>query len=84
MAATGVVFKKTLKLEKKLKFSIFSKFSKNKKIFKKQSKIRGEPPYYWKSRLTIFYLGGNLLVTLKTMKNYNSQAHFQKMEKSDL
>ena len=45
MAATGVVFKKTLKLEKKLKFSIFSKFSKNQKIFKKQSKIRGFPVF---------------------------------------
>ena len=49
MAATGVVFKKTLKLEKKLKFSIFSKFSKNKKIFKKQSMFSentGVPPVF--------------------------------------
>ena len=48
MAATGVVFKTTLKLEKKLKFSIFSKFSKNQKIFKKQSKIRRVTPYFQK------------------------------------
>ena len=48
MAATGVVFKKTLKLEKKLKiFNIFKIFKKSKKIFKKQSvffpKIRRNP-----------------------------------------
>ena len=57
-AVTGVVLKKTLKLEKKLKFSIFSiflKISKNKKIFKKQSKIRGEPPIFGKSTLFFEY-----------------------------
>ena len=34
----------------------------------------------------VFFLKflGNLLVTLKTMKNYNLQANFQKMEKSGL
>ena len=33
---------------------------------------------------TDFVFSVNLLVTLKTMKNYNLQANFQKMEKSGL
>ena len=42
----------------------------------------GEPPYF---RLFFeYFILGNLLVTLKTMKSYNLQANFQKMEKSDL
>ena len=33
---------------------------------------------------TYFYFLGNLLATLKTVKNCNLQANFQKMEKSGL
>ena len=36
------------------------------------------------NRLFFEYFSGNLLVTLKTMKNYDLQANFQKIEKSDL
>ena len=73
-------------------FSLFSKLPTNypknqKKYAKKNSKIRGFPPIFGKNRLFFayfVYFGGDLLVTLKTMKNYNLQANFQKMEKSDL
>ena len=55
---TGVVFKKTLKLEEKIKFSIFSKFWKNQKDFKKQSSFSenlGVSPIFSKTfRLFVF------------------------------
>ena len=48
------------------------------------SENTGVPPYFRLFFEYFFIWGGNLLVTLKTMKNYDLQAHFQKMEKSDL
>ena len=42
------------------------------------------PRIFGKIYCFLIFFGGNLLVTLKTMKNYNLQANFQKMEKSDL
>ena len=90
-SATDLIFPFSENGPANYNFSLFSKlptnYPKNPKIFKKQSKIRGDPRIFGKNRLfflNIFSFGGNLLVTLKKVKNCNLQANFQKMEKSDL
>ena len=69
---------------KKIQKSEFSKKSKNIQktiyFFRKY----GGPPVFSIVFWIFFDFLGNLLVTLKTVKNCNLQANFQKMEKSDL
>ena len=75
MAATGVVFKKTLKLEKSQNFQYIQNFQKI-KIFKKQWKIRGEPPYFRKKIdcfLNIFLFFENF----ENIENFNFFSSFK-------
>ena len=49
--------------------------------FVNKKNIQNTPPVF-SEKIDFFDFLGNLLVTLKTIKNYNLQANFQKMEKS--
>ena len=65
-------------------FSLFSKLPTSyPKIRRNIKSVRKYTVVYFG---VMFFLtfGGNLWVNLKTMKNYNLQANFQKMEKSGL
>ena len=71
-----------------INFHCFQSYQQITQKFQKKYNLRTEI-YRFAVYLRMFFVFflkflGNLLVTLKTMKNYNLQANFQKMEKSGL
>ena len=60
-----------------MKFSIFSKFSKNQKIFKKPSKIYGGEPPYFRRKIDCFLNSFLFFEIFENIENFNFFSSFK-------